>query len=174
MIHYARFLVRTVTPLLALLLLASAGMQGRAIAQETCYQCQPPNRPTIQLHPNAGAAPQTGVLQNLTDPTIINILPGKVVNRDAFNRPPQQPNIQILGQQNGQNGQPGQPGTPGITRINGMPPVGENRFVPDQVRITTSSGRIKISRTKASASQQSRVTGVTRSDSCAAVPRLPC
>jgi hypothetical protein len=135
MIHYARFLVRTVTPLLALLLLASAGMQGRAIAQETCYQCQPPNRPTIQLHPNAGAAPQTGVLQNLTDPTIINIKPGQVVNRDAFNRPPQQPNIQILGQQNGQNGQPGQPGTPGITRINGMPPVGENRFVPDQVLI---------------------------------------
>ena len=77
------------------------------------------------------------MLQNLTDPTIINIKPGQVVNRDAFNRPPQQPNIQILGQQNGQNGQPGQPGTPGITRINGMPPVGENRFVPDQVLIVS-------------------------------------
>ena len=97
------------------------------------YQC--PNRPTIQLHPNAGIAPQTGVLQNLTDPTIINILPGKVVDRGAFNRPPPQPNIQILGQQNGQPGQPGQPGTPGITRINGMPPVGETRFVPDQVLV---------------------------------------
>ena len=81
-----------------------------------------------------------GVLRNLTDPTIINILPGKVVNRDAFNRPPQQPNIQILGQQNGQNGQtgqPGRPGTPGVTQIPGMPPVGETRFVPDQVLIVS-------------------------------------
>jgi hypothetical protein len=112
----------------------AAGVPGPAGAQVTnCSECYNPNRPTIQLHPNAGIAPQMGVLQNLTDPTIINILPGQVVNRDALNRPPSQPNIQILGQQNGQNGQPGQPGTPGITRINGMPPVGENRFVPDQV-----------------------------------------
>ena len=96
-----------------------------------------------------------GVLQNLTDPTIINILPGKVVNRDAFNKPPPQPNIQILGQQNGQPGQPGQPGTPGVTGIDGMPPVGENRFVPDQV-LVVSRGRCR-SRCS-TASQQFGVT----------------
>ena len=112
MIHHAQRLVRTITALLAaVLLLAGTAASGRAIAQETCYQCPRPSR-SIDLHPNAGIAPQMGVLQNLTDPTIINILPGQVVNRDAFNRPPSQPNIQILGQQNGQPGQPGQPGAP--------------------------------------------------------------
>jgi subtilisin family serine protease len=61
-----------------------------------------------------------------------------VVNRDAFNQPPSQPNIRILGQTgpNGQNANGGsnRPGNaPGVARINGMPPAGENRFVPDQV-----------------------------------------
>ena len=60
-----------------------------------------------------------------------------MVNRDALNQPPPQPNIQILGQTgpNGPNGRnaPGNP--PGITRINGMPPAGETRFVPDQVLV---------------------------------------
>ncbi len=79
-------------------------------------------------------APQTGILQNLTDPTIINILPGEVVNRDAINKPPPQPDLRILGQNNGQqNGQNGQTtNPPAITRINGMPPAGETRFVPDR------------------------------------------
>ena len=44
MIHHVRFLVRTITPLLALLLLASAGMFSPAAAQISegpggCYQC---------------------------------------------------------------------------------------------------------------------------------------
>jgi hypothetical protein len=123
--------------LLAAVTFLTAGMPDPAGAQVTnCSECYNlPRGPS--LHPNAGVAPQTGVLQNLTDPTIINILPGKVVNRDAFNKPPQQPNIQILGQQNGQPGQPGRPGTPGITQIPGMPPVGETRFVPDQVLVVS-------------------------------------
>jgi len=136
MIHHARRLVLAIAASLTALL-AGAGTFGPASAQEIgpggCYQCPRPNR-SIQIHPNSGIAPQMGVLQNLTDPTIINILPGQVVNRDAFNKPPSQPNIRILGQQNGQPGQPGQPGAPGI---GGMPPVGENRFVPDQVLIVS-------------------------------------
>ncbi len=133
MISHIHQSIRLWTLLLAAVLLGATGVAGNAQTIGCEYQC--PNRPTIQLHPNANVAPQTGVLQNLTDPTIINILPGKVVDRGAFNRPPPQPNIQILGQQNGQPGQPGQPGTPGITRINGMPPAGETRFVPDQVLV---------------------------------------
>ena len=133
MTSHIRQLFRLWALLLTAVLLSVA---GAANAQTIGCEFQCPSRPTIQIHPNAGVAPQMGVLQNLTDPTIINILPGKVVNRDAFNKPPQQPNLRILGQQNGQpGGQPGQPGTPGITRIDGVPPVGETRFVPDQVLV---------------------------------------
>ena len=134
MISHIHQSIRLWTLLLAAILLGVAGVAAPAAAQSPYPNvgCDGQCRPSIQLHPNANVAPQTGVLQNLTDPTIINILPGKVVDRGAFNRPPPQPNIQILGQQ---NSQPGQPGTPGITRINGMPPVGETRFVPDQVLV---------------------------------------
>jgi subtilisin family serine protease len=133
MTFHIQSFIRTAAALLAAGLIAIALMPASVSAQTRgCeFNCVRSN-PMPGSRPNT--APQTGILQNLTDPTIINILPGEVVNRDAINRPPSQPNIQILGQ-TGPNGQnpPGNP--PSITRINGMPPAGETRFVPDQVLV---------------------------------------
>ena len=134
MIQHAQNLIRTTAALLTAILLLATVMAPKPAEAQGCEfaNCYRPRPPMPGSRPDT--APQTGILQNLTDPTIINILPGEVVNRDAVNRPPSQPNIQILGQ-TGPNGQnpPGNP--PGITRINGMPPAGENRFVPDQVLV---------------------------------------
>ena len=138
MVQYPRRFIARAAALLTVVLLVIAAMPVAASAQ--CNNCdrrpsQPGMRPNI--------APQSGVLQNLTDPTNLpggNGRPGEVVNRDALNQPPPQPNIRILGQNgpNGQNGANG-PNAPGnsqrITRINGMPPAGESRFVPDQVLV---------------------------------------
>ncbi len=128
------YFIRTAASLMAAALLAFALMPAPANAQWTCdVNCGP----SISITPGArpGLAPQTGVLQNLTDPTIINILPGQVVNRDAVNKPPPQPNIQIFGQGNGQNGQNNQTNQQTFARINGMPPPGETRFLPDRVLV---------------------------------------
>src|SRR6185295_7160132 len=89
-------------------------------------QPPPPTPPSVNSNQ---IAPQIKALQNLTDPIIINIVPGEVVDRSALNRLPPQPNLIILGQ-----GGPTGPGNP-FPRINGMPPPGVNNFAQDELLI---------------------------------------
>ena len=133
MTFHMQSFIRTAAAILATGFLAIAVTPTPTNAQvRGCDGNCPPPRVTPDPRPNT--APQTGILQNLTDPTIINILPGEVVNRDAINRPPSQPNLTILGQ-GGQNGQNNQTNQQTVTRINGMPPPGETRFLPDRVLV---------------------------------------
>jgi subtilisin family serine protease len=126
-----RLLARLIST--ALVLLGCVLWSGDVHAQLTnvpptsnCEFCNYRPPPTVNSNQ---IAPQIKALQNLTDPIIINIIPGEVVDRSALNQPPQQPVITILGQ-----GGPTGPGNP-FPRINGMPPPGENRFVQDEILI---------------------------------------
>jgi Subtilase family len=120
----------------ALALLALALLPATATAQIRCENC--PQRPPIEVFqpPRVNSnqiAPQIKAIQDLTDPVLISIIPGEVVNRDALNRPPPTPQLRILGQP----GTPGGPGTPGTTfgKTNGMPPLGEDRFIQNELLV---------------------------------------
>ena len=124
----------------ALTLLALALLPAAATAQIINPGCDGncPRRPPIieipQPRVNSNQiAPQIKNIQDLTDPVLISIIPGEVVNRDALNRPPPTPQLRILGQP----GTPGGPGTPGTTfgKTNGMPPPGETRFIDNELLV---------------------------------------
>jgi subtilisin family serine protease len=129
MVHFLRKFLTAAAALLAFVLL-----QQVALSQTNCTFCNQVERPTPPPPPSVNSnqiAPQIKALQNLTDPIIINIVPGEVVDRSALNTPPNPPVLTILGQ-----GTPGQGGpTNTFPRINGMPPPGENRFVQDEILI---------------------------------------
>jgi hypothetical protein len=121
----------------ALALLALALLPAAASAQviRGCDGQCPQRPPIIEIpQPRVNSnqiAPQIKAIQDLSDPVLISIIPGEVVNRDALNRPPPAPQLRILGQP-GTGGSPGATG-PTFPKTNGMPPLGENRFIDNEL-----------------------------------------
>ncbi len=124
----------------ALTLLALALLPAAATAQIINPGCDgqcPQRPPIIEIPPprvnSNQIAPQIKAIQDLTDPVLISIIPGEVVNRDALNRPPPTPQLRILGQP-GTGGGPGATG-PTFPKTNGMPPLGEDRFIQNELLV---------------------------------------
>ena len=121
--------------LLALTLLPAAST-AQIINPGCDGQC-PQRPPIIEIPPprvnSNQIAPQIKAIQDLTDPVLISIIPGEVVNRDALNRPPPTPQLRILGQP-GTGGGPGATG-PTFPKTNGMPPLGEDRFIQNELLV---------------------------------------